>query len=80
MFGREYALAFVNNANATATVSCDTSCIRMLLDGAMPAARGYMVRDLWDKKALSNITAATGLVVPVPGEGAVRLVTLTVIE
>ena len=70
----------MNNANATATVSCDTSCIRMLLDGAMPAARGYMVRDLWDKKALSNITAATGLVVPVPGEGAVRLVTLTVIE
>lgn len=39
-----YALAFVNNANRTATLSCDTSCIRMLLEGSPPAPRGYIVR------------------------------------
>ncbi len=42
--GSTYALAFVNNANRTATLSCGTSCIQVLLDGTPPAASGYSVR------------------------------------
>eukprot|EP01046_Picozoa_sp_COSAG06_P027023 COSAG06_NODE_2362_length_7003_cov_15.069815_1_plen_88_part_00 len=37
--GRRYALAFVNNANASVELSCDTACFTELLDGAPPAVR-----------------------------------------
>lgn len=37
--GRRYALVFVNNANASVELSCDTACFTELLDGAPPAVR-----------------------------------------
>ena len=44
----DFALAFVNNAAANATVTCDAACWASLLEGATPAAK-YTVRDLWAK-------------------------------
>ena len=78
----EIAVAFVNNANQSRRVSCDTACFSRLGGGGVPllaSAVGYAVRDLWAHALMQPITSLS-LSALVEGGGGQRLFRLTPLE
>ena len=73
----------VNNANGTATVTCDTACFKALADASsVPISTGpFKATDLWSTEGnpivIDVASVAGGFSAPVAGGGGSRIFKLT---
>lgn len=66
-------MLFVNNKNATESITCDTGCMRKLgLPAAAQLQAGYVVEEVWSKKTVPGALGAHGTLTAnaVAGNGA----------
>jgi len=72
-----YALGYVNNANATATVTCNAECFKNVL-GSNDTPRKFVVRDLWAHKDIATISGPPfELSADLAGNGTARVFKLS---
>jgi alpha-galactosidase len=80
---KSLAIVLVNNANGTATVTCDTACFKALADASsVPISTGpFKATDLWSTEGnpivIDVASVAGGFSAPVAGGGGSRIFKLT---
>jgi alpha-galactosidase len=65
-----WAAVFVNNANVTADVVCDTKCFAQMFPRKAHERRVIIVRDLWQHKIVGTTSTYSWTAKRVPGFGA----------
>jgi alpha-galactosidase len=70
-----WALGFVNNGGAPATVACDSSCFAAL--GIPASVSGLAVRDVWAHAVVAHLTPPWSFAAPVNASGFAALFKLT---